>query len=99
MAEDILDRPRALRALIELRKIEPKTMTAGDLQRATGYTVKPAVELRNDLEAWGLIEVDEVVNGRVTSLQIRLTPGGREVVDHALRAEAAALRAKRARSG
>lgn len=97
-AVDILGRPRALRALIDLRKMEPELMTAGDFQRATGYTVKPAVELRDDLEAWGLITVGEVVNGRVTTLQIGLTSGGRDMVEHLLKAEAAALRARRAKA-
>jgi hypothetical protein len=92
--DDLLNRRGALRALVEMRKIEPKSMTAAMLQRASGYSAGPNAELRDDLESWGLVVSEMRIHERSVIIESRLTPAGRVVADRALEVEKAGLAAR-----
>lgn len=82
--EELHNRPRAIDALIALRKADPKPMNASDLKAATGYATTWAKELRHDLQAWGMIAVEEGFEGKIPFVRMRLTPEGRRAADHAI---------------
>lgn len=76
--ESVLTRPRALRALIGLRKAEPDPASAARFQRIVGYEgADRAADVREDLLTWGLVVVQE----HDRSIRISLTPPGRLVAD------------------
>lgn len=79
--DDLLSRPRALRTLVALAEAEPMTM--GQFMEASGYHNEPARDLREDLERAGLVVVEQHVDGRRVTKQIRLTPLARRIVEHA----------------
>lgn len=92
----LMDRPRALRALLKVREVAPEPLSARALRQHVGYRVEAAAQLRDDLAAWGLVDVAEGLENRVRFVRITLTPDGRKVADLAARLEAAARKAQAA---
>ena len=92
--EDILSRARAFRTLVEMRKRDPEPLTAGEMEKATGYEFVAMDRARKDLEAWGLITIEKTTRGRLPVDLHRLTEEGREIADLAAKAEAIALKAR-----
>lgn len=85
LAPDVIDRARALPALVALRAAEPEPMTAGQFRASVRYGILAGVALREDLARMGLLTVEEGYEGRVRVLRIRLTEKGRAVADLARR--------------
>lgn len=92
--EDPTKRARVLRTLIEMRKWDPKPLTAGDMEDASDYEFVAMDRLRRDLEAWGLITIEKTHRGRLPVDFHRLTAEGREAADLAAAFEAVTKRAQ-----
>jgi MoaA/NifB/PqqE/SkfB family radical SAM enzyme len=88
--DDILKRARILRALATLREADPQPVTQGKLMEATGYDFRAITKLVDDCLRWKLITVKETTRGKLPVNEHRLTPGGREVADLAIKLAARA---------
>jgi hypothetical protein len=84
-APGVIDRSRALAALVALRDVDPDAMTPGQFRKSVRYGVLAGVALREDLARMGLVGVEETLEGRVRVVRIRLTEIGRAVADRARR--------------
>lgn len=80
--EELTRRGRALLVLARLGRAD-EAFNMGEFTRACQLTHERARELREDMEAWGLLR-SRVVSSRgiVDILAIQLTPLGRDIARH-----------------
>lgn len=90
--DDLRDRAGVRLALEALLKKEPLTTT--EFHLAVNQTLRWAAELRDAMESWGLVRVEQEFEGRVRYQMIYLTPEGRTAAQERARYDAALLRAK-----
>jgi hypothetical protein len=90
----VLESTGALRALARLLEADGGPIDAMAFAEATGAATKTAKVIREKFQMLGIIEAKLVVDrGAVQELEIRLTPLGRELAEHALAMEEALRRA------
>jgi DNA-binding MarR family transcriptional regulator len=78
-ADDFLNRPRALRMVVSL--VQHGSMSAGEFGEEAEYVPEAAKKLRDELEAWGLVHVEEVMRNNAPSLRVTPTTAARRVAD------------------
>jgi hypothetical protein len=92
--DDILSRPRILRALAALREADPAPLTQGQLMEATAYDFRGISKLVEDMLRWKLITLKETHRGKLPVSEHRLTAAGRDIADLALKLDARARKAR-----
>jgi len=83
--DDILLRPRVLRALAAMRRAEPEVTTASMFQKSTIYSPAAAAKARKWLLDRDYITVQEGTKSKVPYVHMRLTEKGKRLADHALK--------------
>lgn len=74
-----LNRARAFRALLALAESGPFSMA--EFEEATGYVWVTAKQLRDELEAWGIVTVEDAIRNGRAGVSIGLTSAGRKVAE------------------